>query len=230
MHGSMGYKQIGMSLDIHGFHYGSSGVHVYLLGFKVGLMMLQNWHSRIRQSYEMQMPEIMKAGERDRIGRIDPNWLPWHEMFSPIEADTWNMIRSLGVTLYPQVPVLGYFLDFANPYIRVALEVDGREWHQDVERDRIRDTNIGGLGWHVYRCTGSEVKRYREDPFLTDFRGEFPTHDSACEFYLDTAEGVLSAIAHLYGIWRAESNPYIDLCTETLSKHRLISFPIGRAM
>jgi hypothetical protein len=73
---------------------------------------------------------------------------------TPIEAMMWFDIRHLGMVLYPQCPVDRYFVDYANPVARVAIECDGAAYHLDVERDRDRQAQIEALGWTVYRFTG----------------------------------------------------------------------------
>jgi len=56
---------------------------------------------------------------------------------------------------YPQWPVGRFFVDFANPVAKVAIECDGKAFH-DVERDAKRQGEIEAMGWAVYRFTGRE--------------------------------------------------------------------------
>lgn len=57
-----------------------------------------------------------------------------------------------------------YYLDFAFPHFRVAVEADGRRWHSDstsFERDRVRHNDLAAAGWRVLRVTERQV---RADP------------------------------------------------------------------
>lgn len=57
-----------------------------------------------------------------------------------------------------------YYLDFAWPHFKVALEADGRRWHSDVasfEHDRARHNLLLTAGWRVVRITEQQV---RSDP------------------------------------------------------------------
>lgn len=73
---------------------------------------------------------------------------------TPIEAWLWEDIRDANVVMYPQWPVAGVFLDFANPAAMVAIECDGMEWHLDKAKDEARDLKLQALGWTIYRIPG----------------------------------------------------------------------------
>ncbi|HYL53461.1 MAG TPA: DUF559 domain-containing protein [Acidimicrobiia bacterium] len=51
-----------------------------------------------------------------------------------------------------------YRLDFAWPYVRVALEADGRRYH-DFQRDRTRWRHLGASGWRVLPVTWTDATR-----------------------------------------------------------------------
>ncbi len=78
---------------------------------------------------------------------------------TPIERLLWSDIRTEGVVLYPQYPVGRFFVDFANPAAKVAIECDGASFHTDQGRDDARQAEIEDLGWHVYRITGADCRR-----------------------------------------------------------------------
>ena len=53
-----------------------------------------------------------------------------------------------------------YRLDFAIPEKKIAIEVDGHEFHSTKEqrtKDAVRDRNLQLEGWRVFRFTGSEI-------------------------------------------------------------------------
>lgn len=89
----------------------------------------------------------------------------WVTLFSPIEYDAWSEIRGYGLALWPQLPVGKFFVDFGNPVAKIALECDGREFH-DPAKDRARDAALNEMGWRVFRVTGSECYQTRvmDDP------------------------------------------------------------------
>lgn len=65
---------------------------------------------------------------------------------SPAEAIIWPHLEPLGFLC--QYRTRGYILDFYNPQLRLAIEIDGARWHDsrkayDLRRDeRFADTNI----------------------------------------------------------------------------------------
>ncbi len=91
----------------------------------------------------------------------------WEDFFqmTPIEAWMWEEMRNNRMVMYPQYPLLGFFLDFANPKARVAIECDGKEFHRDWQKDRERDEKLKAIGWAVYRFTGREC--WEEPDFET---------------------------------------------------------------
>jgi hypothetical protein len=103
----------------------------------------------VRRVYAAMMPEILHA--RDRW--IDPYFVDWVSAFTPIETQMWYLVRAQPMPYYPQLPVGRYFVDFGNPVHRIAIECDGRAWH-DVKRDEARDAEMGELGWRVFRFSG----------------------------------------------------------------------------
>jgi len=81
----------------------------------------------------------------------------WDEvvgLMTPIEDALWQDIRSANAIFYPQWPVAGVFLDFANPAAKVAIECDGKEFHKDKAKDEARDKRLVALGWTIYRFPG----------------------------------------------------------------------------
>ena len=78
---------------------------------------------------------------------------------TPIEAWLWSDIRACDAVLYPQYPVLGFFVDFANPKAKVVVECDGAAYHQDKARDAARDKMLSNAGWTVYRISGSDCRK-----------------------------------------------------------------------
>lgn len=78
---------------------------------------------------------------------------------SPLEQMFYEL-AFLDLHIYPQHPVGKYRLDFAIPDKRVAIELDGHEYHKTKYQrahDAKRDRWLYGQGWHVLRFTGTEI-------------------------------------------------------------------------
>lgn len=152
----------------------------------------------IRGFYAQVLPEWL--ADYEATGRMahDPYLMDWQ--FTPIEANVWADIRYLGLPFYPQLPVLNYFLDFGNPFLKIGIECDGKAWH-NKDLDRARDARLAADGWMIFRLEGHECKREVD---TVEF-GE--PYDPECEkddwrameqFYGTTSEGVLRAIKQTY--------------------------------
>lgn len=110
----------------------------------------------LREFYANANFEIM--GARSCEWGIDPYEVDWLSVFTPIEFSLWQDIRQEGLVMYPQYPVAGFFLDFANPQAMVAIECDGAAYHMDKAKDAARDAKLKAIGWTVYRITGRDCK------------------------------------------------------------------------
>lgn len=132
---------------------------------------MTNWNA-IRQFYMELEAAIFEAG-RNEWACGDAYLWDWQGGISmtPIERWLWSDIRALDAVLYPQYPVGRFFVDFANPVAKVAIECDGQAFHQDKAKDAARDTELAALGWKVYRFPGWECR--------TDFNEETMTSGSA---------------------------------------------------
>jgi len=79
---------------------------------------------------------------------------------SPIEQALWRELKDYGLYLIPQYQIGKYRVDFALPEYRLIIECDGKEWHRDKEKDKIRDNELGEKGWTVMRIEGYRIKYY----------------------------------------------------------------------
>lgn len=120
---------------------------------------MNKW-ATIRAHYKKHNPAIL-AERRDEWA-IDPYaWdvQPSFIVMTPIESWFWADARNAGLVLYPQYPVAGVFVDFANPVARVAIECDGAAFHTNKRKDAVRDDGLAHIGWTVYRITGSNCRK-----------------------------------------------------------------------
>jgi len=148
---------------------------------------MNKWDA-IREFYSINMPKIM-AEKRNEWG-IDP--YAWDEgkgiiFLTPIEQWLWHDIRAVDVVLYPQFPVGRFFVDFANPVAKVAIECDGQAFHLDKEKDAKRDAELRNAGWHVYRISGSDCRKDFDEATMTS----------------SVAHNFIADIARTHGISRA---------------------------
>ena len=83
--------------------------------------MNQNYWARIRAHYKRATPAIL-ACEKNEWALDAYAWEALGAIhFTPIEEWLWHDIRAVDVVLYPQYPVLKFFVDFANPKAKVAV-------------------------------------------------------------------------------------------------------------
>ena len=85
------------------------------------------------------------------------SWEPLINM-TPIESWLWSDIREANAVFYPQWPIAGFFVDFANPVAKVSIECDGAAFHKDKAKDAARDLKLQARGWTIYRLTGKECR------------------------------------------------------------------------
>ena len=178
----------------------------------------------IRQAYMERLPHIMNASKANKRLQINPNFFDWVTKFTPIEERAWMTIRCLGTPLYPQFPLFNYFIDFANPYFRIGLELDGRAYH-DEDKDRARDSMLVDYGWKIFRIKGSETVAPYTPIDELDPEAEDGYFEEALEHWLfNTSDGVITALDHVY--FQDRRWAYHDLAIETLDKHRLVDFDL----
>jgi hypothetical protein len=181
----------------------------------------QEWDV-IRERWAEVMPHIAAGG------RCDPYFHEWR--FTPIEVQAWNCIRRIGLVLYPQVPVGGVFVDFGNPYWKVGVELDGKDYHSR-DRDTLRDEKLWALGWRIYRITGSESVKWSHPPTEPNFandarRRSEEWYRALAEWTVSTGDGVLWSLHLLYQRAKHATAEERDIAVRALNHHRLVDFPL----
>lgn len=79
---------------------------------------------------------------------------------SPIEEMFWNEALTRIYGIVPQYEIGPYRVDFAIPDKKVAIELDGHDYHKTKEQrtnDAQRERYLELEGWRVIRFTGTEV-------------------------------------------------------------------------
>lgn len=110
--------------------------------------------SKIWKSMEEEIINHHKSGNlshyRDYI-------FDYSSIFTPIEKYAWTAIRSIGnLPFYPQYPAGKFIIDFANPFFKIGIELDGKEYHCR-EKDEKRDLILLKDGWRIFRISGSDM-------------------------------------------------------------------------
>jgi len=78
---------------------------------------------------------------------------------SPIEHTLYEAMVADGLAPVPQLCVEGYYVDFAFPDVRLAVEADGAAYHagERRQRDAKRDWVLRRAGWTVKRFRGTTI-------------------------------------------------------------------------
>jgi very-short-patch-repair endonuclease len=190
----------------------------------------------IREHYTRALPKIMSQAATDVTAwAIDPYELPWN--FNKNEQALWASIRRNPMVLYPEFPVLGYFVDFGNPFLRIAVEADSKQFHRK-EKDLERDRKLCDAGWKVFRVQYHEnaATRFKE---LGDIREmvEDGYHTEASNdlrhWLLNTSDGLIDALCFFYFMTpknqserTARYPDYRHLAEQTLRRHRYVDFAL----
>lgn len=177
----------------------------------------------IRRLYDEERERILERSKQSRWGMVNAYFVDWTLMFSPIERIAWDIIRCKGLPFYPQYPVGGVFIDFALPFLKIGVEMDGKDYHE-TGRDTRRDRRLlDEFGWGIFRIKGRECYPLESERRILELYGGSPR-----EYFFDqTAAGVFEAIKIVYF---EGSNPEYHLAHATLGGHRLVDFPIPRAI
>jgi hypothetical protein len=187
----------------------------------------------IKKYYQSLEDDIIGSFHRNKSGWHSSYPFDWSQIFTPIEYQAWCSIRSKGkIVLYPQYPVLNYWLDFANPGNKIGVELDGKNYHNE-EKDRVRDAKLQELGWTIYRIKGSEMMK---SDFLTpsEMQDDWYSHEdddttiNQLRYWLmETGDGVIEAIKreHFHSVNIHLVNKNITqwfpiYCHQSLSKHQ----------
>lgn len=169
----------------------------------------------IRDVYFENHKDIMKYGQRGQYG-LDPYFIDWNAIFTPIEDITWGDIRTSGLVMYPQYPVGNVFIDFANPSMKVGIEVDGKDFHNKKD-DYIRDEKLASKGWKIFRITGKECHNKAEYPFdMQPDKERF----KAClyDWVMNSSEGVIYSVCNVFDNGFSSSRKR-SMCEKSLEAH-----------
>jgi very-short-patch-repair endonuclease len=179
----------------------------------------------LRETYAIMLPLLLQR-------RSGPNYLDWAYGLSPIEQLAWMDIRYRGLPLYPQIPALHYFLDFADPVQQIAVELDGAAYHE-YSRDLRRDTALYAQGWKVFRIPGkrSLVSKVGIAQVLYECQNDEECLRAVSDWGSEWSEGFFWALGYWYygkhGISGVKPEIAKEAARRILYHHQLVEFPIG---
>ena len=79
-----------------------------------------------------------------------------------LEKRAKQILDELGVNYIEQYSTrLGFIIDFAIPEKKIAIEVDGKHWHENKKKDRFRDWMLKRAGWKVVRIDEDEIENLK---------------------------------------------------------------------
>lgn len=113
-------------------------------------------------TYSITQREMLRQKYAEKLS--DDPYFYWPFDFSPVESIFWNDIRCRWIKLYPEYPVLNYFIDFADPINKIWIEIDWEEWHRDKIKDKKRQDEIEKEWWEIHRFSWSDIYRMSKEP------------------------------------------------------------------
>lgn len=82
---------------------------------------------------------------------------------SPIERVVYNALKTAGLCPVMQYPLDKYWIDFAFPEYKIAIEYDGKQHLNRQLEDEKRDEDIRSMGWEVYRLTKFDLGHFKDE-------------------------------------------------------------------
>jgi len=189
-------------------------------------------HVAYRFLYKYFNDIIIKYSEENKRFRINLDYYRFIRYFTPIEHFVYDLTRiNRTIQLHPQYPVGKYILDFGNPYFKIGVECDGKEFH-NFEKDHNRDLDLyNNYGWKIYRIKGVECYSKYKNKYR--FESDFFEHNNEIDneekflfydyFYNNMAEGILMAISHYYLNEHSYMDRYSSTINNSLKNHNLIN-------
>lgn len=90
-----------------------------------------------------------------------PNFISAHgHLCSGLESRIEKLLVQANINFIHQFRVNGLWVDFNLPDLKILLECDGNYWHQDKEREKVRDLKLRAEmpDWRIIHLTESEIK------------------------------------------------------------------------
>jgi len=172
----------------------------------------KDWRERLR-AIKVNYDELQKrvdAGKDDWMTGCPYQIANWVPIFTPIEEDMWGEIRCAGrLPFWPQLPVGRFFVDFGNPILKIAIECDGKEFHDPI-KDMKRDDLLADMGWMVFRATGAMCRKVMEHPIEHSERIGYSDERYEHEYRTETLAGLIEEIKECVEYRRKDIRGYAE--------------------
>ena len=126
----------------------------------------------IREEYARRMasPEVIARGRC-----FKPAFIGYNYDWTPNAEQAWFCQKAGGMTLFPLFPFLQYFLDFGDPFRKIAvlIEEKAKPW-TDGEALINQERLLRFSGWRTFRITDAVANTYEENVL--------PEHLSRCPY------------------------------------------------
>lgn len=130
---------------------------------------------------------------------VNPYIVPWESVLNANETNLFHCFRASGFPMYPQFPVGKYWVDFGNPFYKVAIEADSKTFHT-IEKDIDRDFDLKKMGWTVYHIPSSLSFSKKQVDVYNVYRYDENYVETWEDYLRNTLEGVLDCIySHVTG-------------------------------
>ena len=93
----------------------------------------------------------------------------WGSLLSKAEFGVWHDIRLFGLKFLPEFPAGKYFIDFADPIRKIAIEVQSKQWHSGADKlhfDIDRTKRLEDMGWFVMWIDARTTQNYESSYLL----------------------------------------------------------------
>lgn len=181
----------------------------------------------IREKYQHHLPEILQVRATGLRSRLNPYFIDWIPLFTPIEMNAWCDIRYWGLPFYPQFPVANKFIDFADPFFKIGVELDGAAYH-DKQKDRQRDEELYRLGWKIFRVTGRQSMPGPKEWPISEPLNTIDI-EKVITWAIKHSEGFFWALRQFY-YTHAPAKQYKIAAEHILASHTLVDFPLAEGV
>jgi len=111
----------------------------------------KRWKCTNKKRYGVEFPGQRKEHRQYMLNGGAAHALSFAKNPSKPQVELFNLTKKLYPDCILNFPVLNYSVDIAIPSKKIVIEYDGSYWHQDKNKDLIRQGKIESIGWNVLR-------------------------------------------------------------------------------
>lgn len=121
---------------------------------------------KIRELYLLKYKEAVQEGKQ----KLPTYLLPWEKVLGEIQRLFFNDFHTVGVYIYPYYPVDTLFVDFANPFKKVAVLIKYK--HSNILELESKIEYLKVRGWTTYLLESNAVKYTANELFEREGLGD----------------------------------------------------------